>query len=60
MFVSFFGLRGETASRGGAEREGGTESQAVSMLSAQSPMQDSVSQTVRSSPELVRRGWSIN
>ena len=42
----------QSTSRGGAEREGDTESEAGSRLSAQSPTRGSNPHTVRSWPEL--------
>ena len=50
MFINL--LLRQRESKGGAEREGETESQAGSTPSAQSPMRGSISQTVRSRPEL--------
>ena len=47
MFI-YFERDKECVNRGGTEREGEKESQAASMLSAQSPKRGSNSQTMRS------------
>ena len=46
--VYFFIFEGESMSRGGAEREGDRGSEADSVLTAESPMWGSNSQTMRS------------
>ena len=54
MFIYFWERETQSVSRGGAETEGDTESEAApgSELSAQSPTRGSNPQTVRSWPEL--------